>query len=47
MIDEQKAILNYLARRDLMSFSPVAALIDMDGTLYDSLGLLASTIFTL
>lgn len=38
MIDEQKAILNYLARRDLMSFAPVAALIDMDGTLYDSMG---------
>ncbi len=36
---EQKAIAEYLRRRDLMSFAPSAALIDMDGTLYDSMPL--------
>lgn len=35
---EQDAIMNYMRRNDLMSFAPTAALIDMDGTLYDSMG---------
>lgn len=35
---EQDAIMNYMRRNDLMSFAPIAALIDMDGTLYDSMG---------
>lgn len=35
---EQQAIINYMTRNELMSFAPVAALIDMDGTLYDSMG---------
>ena len=34
---EQQAVCRYLKRRDLMSFAPTAALIDMDGTLYDSM----------
>ncbi len=38
-ITEQQAIAGYMRRRDLISFSPVAALIDMDGTLYDSMPL--------
>lgn len=36
---EQQAITAYLRRRDLLSFSPSVALIDMDGTLYDSMPL--------
>lgn len=35
---ERQAIINYMTRNELMSFAPVAALIDMDGTLYDSMG---------
>lgn len=35
---EQQAIINYMERNGLMSFAPAAALIDMDGTLYDSMG---------
>lgn len=35
---EQQAVINYMARNELMSFAPAAALIDMDGTLYDSMG---------
>lgn len=35
---EQQAVMNYMARNELMSFAPSAALIDMDGTLYDSMG---------
>ncbi len=35
---EQEAIINYMTRNELMSFAPTAALIDMDGTLYDSMG---------
>lgn len=38
-ITEQQAIAGYMRRRDLISFAPVAALIDMDGTLYDSMPL--------
>ncbi len=34
----QQAILGYMARNELMSFAPDTALIDMDGTLYDSMG---------
>ena len=34
---EKEAIINYLKRRGLFSFAPKAALIDMDGTLYDSM----------
>ena len=37
MTPEQEAVCRYLRRRDLMSFAPTAALIDMDGTLYDSM----------
>ena len=37
MTPEQEAICRYLRRRDLISFAPAAALIDMDGTLYDSM----------
>lgn len=36
-MNELKAITDYMARNDLMSFAPAAALIDMDGTLYDSM----------
>lgn len=38
MTQEQQAITRYMSRTGLMSFSPAAALIDMDGTLYDSMG---------
>lgn len=34
---EQDAVCRYLRRHELMSFAPTAALIDMDGTLYDSM----------
>lgn len=34
---ERQAILNYISRNDLISFAPRAVLIDMDGTLYDSM----------
>ena len=37
MTPEQMAVSRYLKRHDLISFSPTAALIDMDGTLYDSM----------
>lgn len=33
----QQAILRYLERNDFITFSPKVALIDMDGTLYDSM----------
>lgn len=36
-MNELKAITDYMARKELMSFAPAAALIDMDGTLYDSM----------
>lgn len=34
---EQQAVVNYLRRNHLRLFAPTAALIDMDGTLYDSM----------
>ena len=37
MTPEQMAVSRYLKRHDLISFSPTAALIDMDGTLLDSM----------
>lgn len=37
-MNELQAIQNYMTRNDLMSFAPTTALIDMDGTLYDSMG---------
>jgi HAD superfamily hydrolase (TIGR01509 family) len=36
-MNEQEAIARYMQRHELMSFAPTAALIDMDGTLYDSM----------
>lgn len=36
---ELKAVMAYLNRNELISFAPRAALIDMDGTLYDSMPL--------
>ncbi len=37
MTKEEKAVLNYIAKRGLKRISPKAALVDMDGTLYDSM----------
>lgn len=34
---EQRAVARYLKRSDIAHFAPTAALIDMDGTLYDSM----------
>ncbi len=37
-MNEQEAITAYMKRRGITGFRPKAALIDMDGTLYDSMG---------
>ncbi|MCM1093699.1 MAG: HAD-IA family hydrolase [Lachnospiraceae bacterium] len=37
MTKERNAILKYMARHGLKCFAPKAALVDMDGTLYDSM----------
>ena len=37
-MDRHQAISDFLAKRHYAAINPVAALIDMDGTLYDSMG---------
>ncbi len=44
---EGKAIMNYVNRHGLISFAPSVALIDMDGTLYDSMPLHAKAWYRL
>lgn len=37
MTKEKNAVLNYMSKHGLKRFAPKAALVDMDGTLYDSM----------